>query len=86
MAILDEKQFTVLMDLIRVTIDDAIDKKLDERLEYLPTKDEFHEQTAEILKRLDDIEESNTLISNRVSKHSDVIEKLKKIHPGYRHQ
>ena len=88
MAILDDKQFTALIDLIRITIDDAIDKKqlvTKKDIDHLPTKDEFYEQTAEILKRLDDIEESNTLLVERVSKNSDAIEKLKKIHPSYRH-
>ena len=80
------------LDEIKKLMDIAIDEKFEDGtlvskddINHLPTKDEFYEKTAEILKKLDDIETSNTLLSNRVSKHSDVIEKLKKIHPSYKH-
>jgi hypothetical protein len=81
---LTDKDMKALRELFEVILDEkeVLTKK---DIEHLPTKDEFYEQTSEILKRLDDLEESNTLISERVSKHSDVIEKLRKIHPQYSH-
>lgn len=86
MAILDDKQFTALINLIRLTIDDAIDKKLDERLEYLPTKDEFYESQDELMTEVKAIRENQDVQSKQTSRNSDRIEKLEKIHPSYRHQ
>ncbi len=46
-------------------------------LSHLPTKDKFYEQTWEILKRIDDLEIEKDLISERVSSHTDELEKIK---------
>ena len=45
-------------------------------ISHLPTKDEFYEQTGEILKRLNDVEEEKDVLSHHVSGHSDRIEKI----------
>ena len=79
-----KKDLRVLRDLFELILDDKGVVTKDD-IKHLPTKDEFYEQTLEILKKIDNIETSDTLLSARVSKHSDVIEKLKKIHPSYKH-
>ena len=43
---------------------------------HLPTKDEFYEQTEEILKRSNELEEEKEILSYQVSSHSDRIEKI----------
>lgn len=54
-------------------------------LEYLPTKDQFYEETLKIMKRLDNIEEQTKMLSNRTYDNTDKIEKLQKIHPHNSH-
>ena len=79
MAKLDAEDLNALKDLIEVTVEDVIERKeLVSRtdLSHLPTKDEFYEQTGEILKRLDNLEQEKDVLSDRVSKHEDRIEKI----------
>ena len=51
-------------------------EKLDEKLKYLPNKDEFYEETLKIYKKLEDLEMEKTILASRVSEHSDRLEKL----------
>lgn len=54
-------------------------------LEYLPTKDQFYEETLKIMKRLDNIEEQTKMLSSRTYDNTDKIEKLETIHPHNSH-
>ena len=79
MAMLDNDDLKAIKDLMEVTIDEAIEKKklvTKKDLSHLPTKDEFYEQTGEILKRLDDVEEEKDVLSHQVSGQGDRIEKI----------
>ena len=79
MAKLDSEDLKAIKELMQVTIDEAFEEKgvvTKSDLSHLPTKDEFYEQTGEILKRLDDLEIEKDLLSNRVSEHSDQLEKI----------
>lgn len=81
MAKLDAHDLKAIKDLIAVTVDEVIEGKelvTKSDLRHLPTKDEFYEQTGEILKRLDDLEVGQKLLSNRVSDHEDRIESIEK--------
>ncbi len=86
---LTDSDFKALKELMEVTFDERLeiklDEKLDEKLSHLPSKDEFYEETAKILKKQDDLEIEKDILSNRVSEHSDELEKLKEIHPGFKH-
>ncbi len=85
MAKLDADDLKALKDLIGVTIDEVVERKelvTKSDLSHLPTKDEFYEQTGEILKRLDDLEEEKDVLSDRVPKHEDRIEKTES-HLGF---
>lgn len=76
---LDNDDLKAIKDLMEVTIDEAIEKKklvTKKDLSHLPTKDEFYEQTGEILKRLDDVEEEKDVLSHQVSGQGDRIEKI----------
>ena len=66
-------------------IETIVDEKIGEKTKNLPTKDEFYEQTVKILKKLDNLEESMDIVSERQSKHGDRIEALEKIHPKGKH-
>lgn len=81
MAKLDGEDLKAIKELMQVTIEEAIEEKglvTKSDLSHLPTKDEFYEQTGEILKRLDNLEIEKDLLSNRVSEHSDQLEKIGK--------
>lgn len=55
-------------------IGDIVDSKLEERLKYLPTKDEFAKRMDEVMGELQTIREEQTLISGSLSDHSDQLE------------
>jgi hypothetical protein len=79
MATLDNDDLKAIKALMEVTIDEAIETKgvvTKADISHLPTKDEFYEQTGEILKRLTDVEEEKDVLSHHVSGHSDRIEKI----------
>jgi hypothetical protein len=79
MANLDSDDLKAIKDLMEVTIDQAIEKRglvTKSDISHLPTKDEFYEQTGEILKSLDNLEEEKDVLSHQVSGHSDRIEKI----------
>jgi hypothetical protein len=79
MANLDSDDLKAIKDLMEVTIDEAIEKRglvTKSDISHLPTKDEFYEQTGEILKSLDNLEEEKDVLSHQVSGHSDRIEKI----------
>lgn len=79
MAKLDNDDLKAIKDLMEVTIDEAIEKKelvTKNDISHLPTKDEFYEQTGEILKRLDNLEEEKDVLSHRVFDNTNRIEKI----------
>jgi hypothetical protein len=79
MAKLDDEDLKSIKDLVEVTIDEVIDKRelvTKKDLSHLPTKDEFYEQTGEIIKRLDNLEQEKDVLSHQVSNHEDRIEKI----------
>lgn len=82
---LDKNVFDVVKQAVSVAIDEAglVTKK---DLKYLPTKDEFYQETLKVLKKLDDIEEQMTMLSNRTYDNTDRIENLEKLRPQGKHR
>lgn len=62
----------------KVEFDDRVRKIVTEATGHLPTREEFYEQTEKLYKRQTDLEEEKDLLSHRVSKHSDQIERIEK--------
>lgn len=81
---LTDKDFKALRELFELILDEkgVVTK---EDIKHLPNKDEFYEETLKILTKQEEFEESNLLLNNRVSKHSDVLERLQDIHPSFKH-
>ena len=84
------------LDLIRLLIDERLDIKLEEKLKYLPTKDEFYTKMDEIMGELRVIREEQSLLFPRVYDHENRIEKVparlcqvliggEQIHPAGQH-
>ena len=85
MATLDNDDMKAMRDLFELVLEEkeVVTKK---DLEYLPSKEEFYSENDKLMKELKAIREEHPVLSNKVSEHSDELEKLKKIHPDYRHQ
>ena len=88
MANLDDDDLKNIKNLIVVSIDEKVEDGTlvsGEQISHLPNKEEFHSANAKLMKELKAIRENTSALTKRVSNHSDEIEKLKKIHSGYRH-
>ncbi len=70
---LTQADLDAIKDLIGITLDDALEAKLNEKLSHLPTKEEFYAKMDEVMKELKDIREEHTVISDQVP---DIIDRL----------
>lgn len=75
MANLDDDDLKAIKSLIEVTINE-MELVTKEDLSFIPTKDEFYEETGKILKRLDDLETEKDILVHNVSNHEDRIKDL----------
>ena len=76
MAKLDNEDLEAIKDLMEVTIDERLDGKLDEKLGYLPTKDDFYGMMDKVMGELKAIREEVTVLSHQVSEHDDRLDKI----------
>lgn len=56
-------------------------EEIKEKINLLPTKDEFFKQMSDVMGELKDIREEKTAQSHQLSNHNDRIETLEKLHP-----
>lgn len=81
--------FNALGDLITQKVEDVFEQKgvvTKEDIKHLPTKEQFYDQSAKIMKELKDIREEKTVLGGQVSDHSDRIEVIENklgITPNY---
>lgn len=61
---------------MEVTLDERLDGKLDEKLGYLPTKDDFYGMMDQVMGELKAIREEQAVQSQHLSDHDDRIEKI----------
>ena len=78
MAILGDDDLKAIREVIKVTIDEAIEEKLvtKDDISHLPTKEEFYTKMDEVKGELKTIREEQTLQSQHLSDHDDRIEKI----------
>jgi hypothetical protein len=76
MAKLDNNDLKAIKDLMEVTLDERLDGKLDEKLGYLPTKDDFYGMMDKVMGELKAIREEVTVLSHQVSEHDDRLDKI----------
>jgi hypothetical protein len=76
MATLDNDDLNAIKGLIEASFDEKLDGKLDEKLSYLPTKDEFYTRMDEVMGKLKTIRAEQTLQSQHRSDHDDRLEKI----------
>lgn len=78
----DLKQIKIITEEV---VEEKLEEKLNEKLKYIPSTDLFLSKMAEIMGELKDIREEQTMLSYRVSNHSDDIAALQNLHPNNRH-
>lgn len=76
---LTDKDLKAIADLVKVTIDDELEEKLNEKLKYFPSKEEFFNRMDEIMHELKTMREEQTVITNEVYEdHEPRISKIEK--------
>lgn len=75
---LTKKDLDAIQDLVGVTVDEVLEKKLEEKLKHFPSKDEFFSKMDEIMKELKGIREEKDVLSHQVSRNTDRITRLEK--------
>ena len=78
MAILGHDDLQAIKEVIKVTIDEAIEEKMvtKDDVGHLPTKDEFYGKMDEVMGELKPIREEQAVQSHQLSNHEDRIEKI----------
>lgn len=72
------KNLEKLEGLVENVLDRKLDEKLDEKLSHLPTKEEFFSRMDKLLGEVQKSRDEQTMLSARVSVHSDQIEEIQK--------
>ena len=75
---LTSEDLKILKDLIGVTIDESLEKKLDEKLKNFPTKEEFFGKMDEVMKELKGVREETAVLPHQVKRNTKRIEKIEK--------
>lgn len=78
----DLKQIKTIVEEV---VEEKLEDKLNEKIKFLPTTDVFLSKMDEVMGELKDIREEQTMLSYRVSVHSDEISALQDIHPNNLH-
>lgn len=72
-----QTEFEEIEKLIRDTVK--------EEISHLPTKDEFYKWMDKLMSELKSIREDHTVLIGQVTRHTQEIESLQKIHPNNKH-
>ncbi len=88
MATLDDDDLQAIQGLMDQTITERINDGAlasGKAVSHVPSKDEFFDSQDEQMTELKAIRENQSAQSKQISRNSDRIEKLEKIHPDYKH-
>ena len=89
MATLDTQDLKNIKTLIEVTLDEKFEEGgvvTKQDISFLPTREEYYKREDKMMSEFKKIRENITVLSQHSKDHSDEIERLKKIHPNYKHQ
>ena len=76
---LTKKDLEAIRELIKITIDEELEEKLNEKLKYFPTKEDFFSKVDKIMGELQAIRESQTILTGKVyDDHEPRIVKIEK--------
>lgn len=63
---LTKKDLQAIRDLVKITVDDELEEKLNEKLKNFPTKDEFFSRMDEIMTELKAMREEQKILTHKV--------------------
>lgn len=69
----------LIKEVVKVTIDEELDTKLEEKIKYLPTKKEFFDGEDKIMGELKAVREEITVLSDINRKVNDQEERIEKV-------
>lgn len=78
---LTQKDLDAIKDLMKITIDEELEAKLEEKLTHFTSKEEFFSNMDKIMGELKAVREEITMLSDlnrKVNDHEDRIEKVEK--------
>lgn len=82
---LTQKDLAALGNFIELRLDQKLDPIL-EKINHLPTKDEFYEETLKLYKKLEDLEMEKNVLVRQVRRQDERIDSLEDIHPDGKHK
>lgn len=85
---LTDRDISAIENLMKVVIErsDLVSKKdLEQMISFLPTKDEFYEETLKLYKKLEDMEMEKNVLVRQVRRQDERIDSLEDIHPNGKH-
>jgi hypothetical protein len=76
---LTDKDLDAIRQLVKITIDEELEEKLNEKLRYFPSKEDFFSKMDDVMGELRAIRENQDLLTNRVyDDHEPRITKIEK--------
>ena len=76
---LTDKDLDAIRQLVKITIDEELEEKLNEKLRYFPSKEDFFSKMDDVMAELKAIRDNQDLLTNRVyDDHEPRISKIEK--------
>ena len=76
---LTNNDLKLIKNVMKVTIDEELDEKLEEKVKYLPTREEFFDREDKIMNELKTVREEITILSDLNRKVNDNEERIEKV-------
>ena len=73
---LTKKDLSAIRSIVEVTIDEALEKKLNEKLKNYPNKEEFFSKMDEVMAELKTTREETTVLAHQLGRNTKRIEKI----------
>jgi len=77
---LNSSDIKLIQDVMRITIDEELDIKLDEKLGKYPTKDEYYKREDQMMGELKAIREDLAVLAQHDQDQNDRLDRLDKFH------
>jgi|SRR3989344_3378181 len=82
---LTDKDLNAIKDLMKITIDEELEEKLNEKLKHFPSKEDFFSKMDEIMTELKTMREEQIVLTSKVyddlEPRMEKVEKKVQIHP-----
>lgn len=76
---LTDTDLVAIRELIKLAFDDELEKKFEEKLKYLPNKEQFFSKMDEIMGELKKIREEQIILVDKVNQHDKLLSKITQV-------